>query len=366
MGITDNTWKTLETSIRTIHRQRVKDRMELGSKNMFWGLAVKPGKRYETEVQEAFRITKACIVPSTSAGEVSTLFIENDNSEEFILANLSLKNFNESLEISFNEGEKICFRVSGPGTIHLTGNLLECGDDDSDYDEGDSEEDVVDELKNLNWTKQQIKKIQGNDDDSESESDEDDSSEGEEEDISELVVAKPKEIVVEKTNITNGDAEKETKKELKVVEPKEKVIEKSNISSNEAKKETGTKESKIKTNPKDSTISEAKPKKVVKNGIIIEDLVVGTGVGSKNGNGVGMYYSGRLKTSKKNFDSCKSGKPFRFKLGAGTVIKGWDIGLEGIKVGGKRRLTIPSAMGYGKRGAPPDIPGNSTLVFDVE
>merc|ERR1712129_509805 len=85
-------------------------------------------------------ITKACIVPSTSAGEVSTLFIENDNSEEFILANLSLKNFNESLEISFNEGEKICFRVSGPGTIHLTGNLLECGDDDSDYDEGDSEE----------------------------------------------------------------------------------------------------------------------------------------------------------------------------------------------------------------------------------
>merc|ERR1712106_1288445 len=322
------------------HRQRVKERMELGSKNMFWGLAVKPGKRYETEVQEAFRITKACIVPSTSAGEVSTLFIENDNSEEFILANLSLKNFNESLEISFNEGEKICFRVSGPGTIHLTGNLLECGDDDSEYDEGDSEEDVVDELKNLNWTKQQIKKIQGNDDDSESESDEDeeDSSEGEEEDIPELVVAKPK----------------------------EKVVEKSNISTNEAKKETGTKESKIKTNPKDSTISEAKPKKVVKNGIIIEDLVVGTGVGSKNGNGVGMYYSGRLKTSKKNFDSCKSGKPFRFKLGAGTVIKGWDIGLEGIKVGGKRRLTIPSAMGYGKRGAPPDIPGNSTLVFDVE
>merc|ERR1712123_255558 len=135
------------------------------------------GKRYETEVQEAFRITKACIVPSTSAGEVSTLFIENDNSEEFILANLSLKNFNESLEISFNEGEKICFRVSGPGTIHLTGNLLECGDDDSE---------------------------------NESDEDEEDSSEGEEEDVPELVVAKPKEIVVEKTNITNGAAEKET------------------------------------------------------------------------------------------------------------------------------------------------------------
>ena len=104
----------------------------------------------------------------------------------------------------------------------------------------------------------------------------------------------------------------------------------------------------------------------MKNGIIIEDLVEGSGVACQNGNGVGMFYTGRLKTSKKAFDSCQSGKPFRFKLGAGTVIKGWDIGLQGIKVGGKRQLTIPSAMGYGKRGAPPDIPPNSTLVFDVE
>ena len=60
------------------------------------------------------------------------------------------------------------------------------------------------------------------------------------------------------------------------------------------------------------------------------------------------------------------GKPFKFRLGAGEVIKGWDAGIEGMKVGGKRRLTVPAHMAYGKQGAPPEIPPNATLVFDVE
>eukprot|EP00090_Calanus_glacialis_P030055 TRINITY_DN4830_c0_g1_i3.p1 TRINITY_DN4830_c0_g1~~TRINITY_DN4830_c0_g1_i3.p1 ORF type:complete len:339 (-),score=121.85 TRINITY_DN4830_c0_g1_i3:55-1071(-) len=328
--------------------------MELEPRNMFWGVAVKPGKRYETEVQEAFRITKACLVPSTADGKVSTLFIENDKSEEFILANLSLKNFNETLDISFNEGEKICFKVSGPGTIHLTGNLLECGDNDSDYDEGESEDDVANELKNLNWTKQQIKQLKGSDWERESEfedadDDSDDKDDEEEEDSEDSEVSSEEEIP-DLIQILGTKSE-------------ESISKQPNLSNGVTNKQTAEK-TENKTSVKE--ISEAKPKKVVKNGIIIEDLVEGSGVACQKGNGVGMYYTGRLKTSKKAFDSCQSGKPFRFKLGAGTVIKGWDIGLQGIKVGGKRRLTIPSAMGYGKRGAPPDIPPNSTLVFDVE
>ncbi|CAK9800084.1 46 kDa FK506-binding nuclear protein [Anthophora plagiata] len=72
-----------------------------------------------------------------------------------------------------------------------------------------------------------------------------------------------------------------------------------------------------------------------------------------------------MKNGKK-FDSTTQGTGFKFRLGKGEVIKGWDIGIVGMKVGGKRRITIPPAMAYGAKGSPPVIPGNSTLVFEVE
>ena len=82
------------------------------------------------------------------------------------------------------------------------------------------------------------------------------------------------------------------------------------------------------------------------------------------GRKVGMRYVGRL-TNGKQFDA--SGKrTFSFRLGVGEVIKGWEAGVQGMKVGEKRRLTVPPKLGYGARGAPPTIPGNATLVFDVE
>jgi peptidyl-prolyl cis-trans isomerase A (cyclophilin A) len=101
-------------------------------------------------------------------------------------------------------------------------------------------------------------------------------------------------------------------------------------------------------------------------GLGIEELVAGNGAEAARGDKVKVHYVGTL-TSGKEFDSSKKrNEPFEFQLGAGEVIKGWDQGVAGMKVGGKRRLTVPASLGYGLRGSPPVIPANATLLFDVE
>jgi FKBP-type peptidyl-prolyl cis-trans isomerase len=98
----------------------------------------------------------------------------------------------------------------------------------------------------------------------------------------------------------------------------------------------------------------------------VEDLNVGTGVEAVTGKQVTVHYVGTLTDGSK-FDSSRDrGKGFSFRLGGGQVIKGWDQGVAGMKVGGLRRLTIPSDLAYGDRGFPPVIPPRATLVFEVE
>jgi FKBP-type peptidyl-prolyl cis-trans isomerase len=98
----------------------------------------------------------------------------------------------------------------------------------------------------------------------------------------------------------------------------------------------------------------------------IEDVEVGTGSEVLAGKAVTVHYTGWLTNGTK-FDSSKDrGQPFTFKLGAGQVIKGWEQGVAGMKVGGKRKLTIPPSLGYGANGAGDVIPPNATLVFEVE
>ena len=103
-----------------------------------------------------------------------------------------------------------------------------------------------------------------------------------------------------------------------------------------------------------------------KNGVQIEVLKVGTGVVAKNGDTVTVHYVGTLENGVKFDSSIDRGIPFEFHLGAGQVIPGWEIGVEGMKVGEKRKLIIPSKLAYGERGAGNTIPPNATLIFEVE
>lgn len=101
-------------------------------------------------------------------------------------------------------------------------------------------------------------------------------------------------------------------------------------------------------------------------GLIIEEIVTGDGAEAAAGQEVTVHYTGWLTNGTK-FDSSKDrDDPFVFPLGGGRVIRGWDEGVQGMKIGGKRKLTIPPDLGYGARGAGGVIPPNATLVFEVE
>lgn len=101
-------------------------------------------------------------------------------------------------------------------------------------------------------------------------------------------------------------------------------------------------------------------------GLKYQDLKVGDGEVAEKGEFIEVDYTGTFPDGKVFDSSIQRGKPFSFWLGAGRVIKGWDEGVQGMKVGGKRKLWVPSALGYGPEGMPDDIPPNQDLVFEVE
>ena len=122
-----------------------------------------------------------------------------------------------------------------------------------------------------------------------------------------------------------------------------------------------------------TNVAAADSKKIVttSSGLRYEDVVVGTGAEAKSGQSVSVHYTGWLlgagdQRGSKFDSSLDRGQPFAFSLGSGQVIKGWDEGVAGMKVGGKRTLLIPAALGYGAQGAGGVIPPNANLTFDVE
>lgn len=115
-----------------------------------------------------------------------------------------------------------------------------------------------------------------------------------------------------------------------------------------------------------ATTATATAKVTIDGGTVIEDVKVGTGAVAKKGSAIRVHYTGKLTNGNKFDSSYDRNEPIALRLGAGMVIPGWDKGLEGMKVGGKRILTIPPDQAYGPEGRPPVIPPNSTLIFETE
>jgi FK506-binding nuclear protein len=317
--------------------------------------------------------------------------------EEFVICTLdSEKNYQQPIDITIGEDERVFFKVSGGYTVHLTGNYVvpddhghnhrheiydsdEEDEDDEDYDESPDEDELYDM-------------------DDEEESDDLDGLEDpritevdSEEEAPKLVAAKAdkkgkNKRAAEETldELISKSAKPEAEADVKLSKKQQKKL-KNNAGdavpakAEEAKKDAkadakGDKKSvqfaeKLEQGPTGSTAekkADGKGALGVKtvNGVKIDDKKLGSGPAAKKGDRVGMRYIGKL-TDGKVFDSNKKGKPFTFKLGVGEVIKGWDIGVAGMSVGGERRLTIPAHLAYGSKSMP-GIPGNSTLVFDIK
>lgn len=270
------------------------------------------------------------------------------------------------MNITIGENERVYFQVSGTHSVFLTGNYVEPAHDHEHGEEGESDEEY-------------------SEDEYDSEDDLDDMEDPriteiteEEEEAPKLVEAKKgknKRAADESLDnlITESKAEpteKLSKKQAKKAKTAAAAEEEAPSSAKSDKKVQFAKNLEQGPTPTKAAPAAEKPKAAagprVVNGVTIDDKKAGTGPAAKNGDRVGMRYIGKLQKNNKVFDSNKKGKPFTFKLGSGEVIKGWDIGVAGMAVGAERRITIPAHHAYGARGAPPDIPGGATLVFDVK
>ncbi|KAJ1961942.1 peptidylprolyl isomerase fpr3 [Dipsacomyces acuminosporus] len=285
--------------------------------------------------------------------------------KSFVLCSLTPgKIEQQALDLSLTEGEEITFETQGSNEVHLTGNFI---DDEEPYgseDESDDENDI--DFSQLSPEELEEMIQEGLIDPSILEEDDDDAdydSDDAEADDRIREIADEEEEDLEDELEEEDIPEPEPVKEVKIKKQAEKKDNKKRKAEAEAPAEEAP--AKAKKEKKEKKKEEKKPKTIqLPGGIVVEDKKEGTGPEAKKGKRVAMHYIGKL-TNGKVFDQNTKGKPFWFRLGAGEVIKGWDLGIAGMKKGGERRLTIPGPMAYGKRGAPPDIPPNATLVFDV-
>uniref|UniRef100_A0A023GIS6 peptidylprolyl isomerase n=1 Tax=Amblyomma triste TaxID=251400 RepID=A0A023GIS6_AMBTT len=327
---------------------------------------------------------------------------------EFLLCTLDQAHSRQvPLDLNFVEGEEVTFFLNGKGTVHLTGYLTDGLQDDEessddevslpDEEEEEQENDLSMAQKSPKRTKKPkqalLQALNGDDSEDESDTDfdvdqvEDETEEDEEdaddddadEDASEEEEEEePLSLVQQKRPPQKRPADKAFGNASPSGEKRTSLVPSTSPEESSAKKKRKkNKKQRSETPTADTENSQAQPSPQnahmqgnkgvtakLPGGVISTDLRVGSGPVAKPGRVMHVYYTGKLSNNKV-FDSCTSGKAFSFRLGKHEVIKGWDTGIQGMKVGGKRRLIIPPSLAYGntRMGS---IPPNSTLHFDVE
>lgn len=367
---------------------------------MFWGLVLKANKKYSQTVQKAFHLSQA-VLDLTKCGDGDVQVMLSTEDSTYLLCTLGKKFPQVALDLNFDEGDQISLSTKGEGVVHLTGYLVPSEDDffgDGDEDDeeedeqevetspakgkgkervakkvaqkvnakevqlaADDEEDEMDETFEL--PKDAKKKKAGAEDDEEDSDDDEDDDDDEDEEMEDSKLDAEADSDDDDDDEDDDDDDDDDEDDSEDEQPKAKVAKVEKTASKQNGLENGKASSK--ELKKDSQQQEPKTR-TLQGGFVVEDLKVGQGPEAKPGKKVAVYYEGRLKKNNKVFDSTNKGPGFKFALGRGEVIKGWDLGVSGMKVGGKRRLTVPHQLAYGTRGSPPVIPPNSTLVFDVE
>ncbi|XP_018332242.1 46 kDa FK506-binding nuclear protein [Agrilus planipennis] len=395
---------------------------------MFWGLIMEPKRRYTQVVKKAFHISMASLDITSGNNEPTQVLLTYDGRNYLLCTLQKEKDIQVPLDLNFEEGDEVSFATNGSCHVHLTGYLITDEDevDEEEDEEEDQKETMINSPENVlkkslekkkrkssgdsspndspkkSKTAQLLEAVNSDSDDSDDmnfsdilkeeglEEEESGDDEENEEESSDEIAAEGSEddekgedgaeeesslsddaFEPEKPKVNGVTPKKKEKKQNQEKTPKQnqqktpkKELGKTPKEAKSAQKEKKTEKGE-KTPSKEQSMPQAK-KKILEGGVQVQDLVVGNGQLAKPGKLVQVYYEGRLKNNNKVFDSAKQGSGFKFRLGSQEVIKGWDVGIQGMKVGGKRRIVCPPNMAYGQKGSPPVIPSNSTLIFEVE
>ncbi|ORZ36676.1 hypothetical protein BCR44DRAFT_137829 [Catenaria anguillulae PL171] len=343
----------------------------------FFGLTVQPNLLADTQLPAPLSVTNAALPhslrDSSAKSGRSTVSVSIEDGEFIPICTLIPGVVEQhKLDLVFEEGSTLRLKVEGGNPVALSGYFQ---NDDEGLDEMD-EEDLL-RLAAMREAEENEDEDEDESDDEdfdpesmqvdgESDEEEDDEDDEEEEvDTAALEAAVKRQVAEKAAAQVKADAEK-TKKAAAAAAAEAEKAKKAAAAEKKRKAESPAQDAAEPAAKKSK--AEPLPKPVtLKGGLVIQDLTPAdpTAPRAKAGQRIGMRYIGKLKNGK-IFDQNTKGQPFSFKLGKGEVISGWDAGIPGMAVGQRRQLTIPAKMAYGKRGAPPEIPPNADLIFEVK